>query len=217
MSNILFQIQKGNIFNLLIFHRTYKANSMRESQEFCFKIAVIGDSQVGKTSLMDKFTKKSFDRDNGRTFGVKVSMFNSEIEGNLIKLGIWDIAGGTKYHFLLPGFLKESKAAILVFSLEDNDLGKESFIHIPEWHKEILKNCGEIPVFIFANKVDLVNENKLSESRIKNLVEEYNFRGYYLTSAMSESVIRILKVISKELYEENRVLHLEFKDNNQSK
>ena len=180
---------------------------MKEGQKFRFKISVIGDSQVGKTSLMEKFTKSTFDKDYGKTFGVKVSMFDSDIEGNMIRLLFWDIAGGAKYHFLRPRFLKESRAAILVFSLEDNELGKESFNHIPEWYNEVLKNCGEIPIYIFANKVDLVDENKLDESNIKNLVEENNFRGYYFTSAISGSnIIKILKVIRQDLYEKYNVL-----------
>lgn len=181
---------------------------MKEGQEFHFKIAVIGDCQVGKTSLMNKFTQRSFDKDYGKSFGVKVSMFDNEIERNSIKLGFWDIAGDAKYHFLLSGFLKKSDAAILVFSLENNELGKKSFIHIPEWHMEVLKNCGEIPVYVFANKVDLVDENKLDESNIKNLVEENNFRGYILTSAISgRNIIRIFKDISEELYKKCKVLY----------
>ena len=184
---------------------------MKESQNNYFKIAVVGDSQVGKTSLMDKFTQRSFDKDYSKTFGVKVSMFDGIIEGNSIKLGFWDIAGDPKYHFLLPGFLKASIATILVFSLEDNELGRESFNHIPKWHKEVQKNCGEIPIYIFANKVDLVDENKLDKSNIKNLVEKNNFRGYYFTSAISGSnIIKILKVIRQDLYERYKAFHLKF-------
>jgi len=185
---------------------------MQESQKFCFKIAVIGDSQVGKTSLMEKFTKSSFDRDYGKTFGVKISMFDSEIEGDMIRLLFWDIAGNAKYHFLRPGFFKNSNAAILVFSLEDNELGKESFNHIRKWYSEVLKNCGEIPIYIFANKVDLVDENKLNESKIKLVVEEHNFRGYFLTSVISGSkIIKTFKVIIQDLYKTYIALHPEFK------
>ncbi len=180
---------------------------MKGSQKFRFKITVIGDSQVGKTSLMDKFTKSSFDRDYGKALGIKASMFDSEIEGNKIRLLFWDIAGGDEHRFLRPSFYRNSSGIIIVFSLEDNEQGKESFNHIPEWHREVIKNCGEIPIYIFANKVDLVDENKLDESNIKNLVEENNFRGYYLTSVISGSnIIRGFRVISEELYKKYSVL-----------
>ncbi|KKK98099.1 hypothetical protein LCGC14_2646130, partial [marine sediment metagenome] len=120
---------------------------MKEVQKYRFKIAVIGDSQVGKTSLMDKFTKSSLSRDYGKTLGVKVSMLDTEIEGNMIRLLFWDIAGCDDYHFLLPLHFKETRAALLIFSLEDNKLGKESFNHILKWYREILKNCGGVPIY----------------------------------------------------------------------
>ncbi len=180
---------------------------MKEVQKYRFKIAVIGDSQVGKTSLMDKFTKSSLSRDYGKTLGVKVSMLDTEIEGNMIRLLFWDIAGCDDYHFLLPLHFKETRAALLIFSLEDNKLGKESFNHILKWYREILKNCGGVPIYLIANKVDLVDENKLDESKIKNLVEENNFRGYCLTSSLSgSSIITLFKAISEELYKRNKIL-----------
>ncbi|MHA2260728.1 MAG: Rab family GTPase [Promethearchaeota archaeon] len=181
---------------------------MAERRKYGFKISVIGDSQVGKTSLMRKFTNSPFDRAYDKTLGVKVSLLDNEIEGNIIRLQFWDIAGGKEYHFLRPSFYRNSIGAIIVFSLEDNELGKESFNRIPEWHREITKNCGEIPVYIFANKVDLVEENKLDESNIKNLVEENNLRGYYLTSAISgNSFIELFKGISEDLFQRYKELH----------
>ncbi|KKM94921.1 hypothetical protein LCGC14_1193360, partial [marine sediment metagenome] len=89
---------------------------MKEGQKFRFKVAVIGDSQVGKTSLMDKFTKSSINRDYGKSLGVQVSMFDSEIEGNMIRLLFWDIAGSDEYHFLRLQIFKETRAALIVFS-----------------------------------------------------------------------------------------------------
>jgi len=179
---------------------------MKEGQKYCFKIAIIGDSQVGKSSLMKNFTISSFDGDYGKTLGVQISLFDSEIKGNMIRLLLWDIAGRDDYNKLYLQHSKKTNAAILVFSLEDNELGKESFNHILEWHREVLKNCGKIPIYIIGNKVDLAEENKLDESKIKHLVEENNFRGYYLTSAISGSrIVKLFKVISEDLYKKYKV------------
>ena len=184
---------------------------MKEGQKFRFKIAVIGDSQVGKTTLMDKFTKSSISRDYGKSIGVKVSTYEREIEGNMIRLLFWDIAGSDEYLFFHPQIFKETRAVLIVFSLEDNKLGKESYNHILKWYREVLKNCGEIPIYIIANKVDLVDENKLDVSKIKKLVAEYNFRGYCLASSISGSnIIKIFKEICEGLYKKNNVLYPEF-------
>lgn len=184
---------------------------MKEVQKFCFKIAVIGDSQVGKTSLMDKFTKSSFGRDYSKTLGVKVSRIESEIEGNMIRLLFWDIADRDEYQVFRIQHFKQTHAALLVFSLEDNKLGKESFNHILKWYREVFINCGEIPIYIIANKVDLVDENRMDESNIKKLVEENNFRAYCLTSSISGSgIAKIFKIICEDLYKSYGVLRPEF-------
>lgn len=120
---------------------------------------------------------------------------------NIIRLIFWDIAGGDEYHLLRPSFYRESSAAIIVCSLEDNELGRESFTHIPDWHSILLKYRGQIPIYLFANKVDLVNEDMLDDMKMKRLVRENNFHGYYYTSVESEqSVIKAFNDISMELY-----------------
>jgi small GTP-binding protein len=147
------------------------------------KVTVIGDGSVGKTSLIQKFTQGIFKTDYVKTIGAQLTNYETEIDGYRIELIFWDIAGQDNFHFLRPSFYRGSKAAIIVYSLEENDLGKRSFNHITTWHKDVKQFCGEIPVVLFANKVDLINEQNLDKSKIQNLVKEHNFLCYYITSA----------------------------------
>jgi len=147
------------------------------------KVTVIGDGSVGKTSLIQKFTQGIFKTDYVKTIGAQLTNYETEIDEYRIELIFWDIAGQDNFHFLRPSFYRGSKAAIIVYSLEENDLGKRSFNHITTWHKDVKQFCGEIPVVLFANKVDLINEQNLDKSKIQNLVKEHNFLGYYITSA----------------------------------
>ena len=150
---------------------------------FVFKITVIGDGEVGKTSLIKKFTKGSFKEDYIRTIGAQFSKYNEIIDKDEIVLFFWDIAGQDEFHFLRPSFFKDSRAAIIVYSLEENELGRESFKHITNWHDDIKKFCGDIPVIVFGNKVDLVDEESFDEANILKLVNKRKFLGYYRTSA----------------------------------
>ena len=166
-----------------------------------FKITVIGDGMVGKTSLIKKFTKSSFRQGYVKTIGAQFSVFDKEINEDKIKLLFWDIAGQVDFNFLRPTYYKNSQAAIIVYSLEDNDIGKKSFKHIVNWYRDISKYCGEIPVVIFANKVDLVDENDLNTDKIQNIVNKHNFLGFYLTSAKTgKNVITAFNAIINELY-----------------
>jgi small GTP-binding protein len=180
---------------------------MSKSHEYGYKISIIGDGGVGKTSLINKFTKGTFEKDYIKTIGAQFSKYEKEIDGDEIKLVFWDIAGQGDFNFLHPLFYKESRACIIVYSLEENDLGTESFTHIKNWHTELKKYCGDIPVVLFANKVDLVNENDLNALEIQELVKADNFLGYYITSAKTgQGVIEAFNAIIEKLYYKSKKL-----------
>ncbi|MFX1376893.1 MAG: Rab family GTPase [Promethearchaeota archaeon] len=178
---------------------------------FVFKIVVIGDGRVGKTSLIQKFTHSTFREDYIKTIGAQLSNYDKEINGDKIRLQFWDIAGQDSFHFLRPSFFKNSRAAIIVFSLEENKLGLESFENIPDWYDEIEKYCGNIPIIVFANKVDLVNANQVNESSIKELLNGDNCLGYHLTSAKTgQGVIDAFNCIIDDLYYKFKSLPTKF-------
>ncbi len=169
--------------------------------KFVFKITVVGDGGVGKTSLIKKYTEGTFEEDYISTVGAQFSFYTEKINGDECKLYLWDIAGQSEFEFLRGDFYEESKAAIIVYSLEENDHGKESFSHLNDWYEDLKKHCGDIPVIIFANKVDLVDENKLNTNDIENFVKEKNIIGVFRTSAktgqrVNDAFLRIIK----ELY-----------------
>ena len=177
---------------------------------FKFKITVIGDGVVGKTSLIKKFTKGNFQKEYIKTIGAQLSKFNQEIDGDQCELVFWDIAGQDDFNFLHPLFYKESKAGIIVCSLETNDLGKDSFTHIMNWYSELEKYCGDIPVVLFANKVDLVEEDNLDTRKIQEFVKEREFLGYYLTSAKTgQGVHEAFNTIIENLYYKYKALSSE--------
>ncbi|MBY9014654.1 MAG: GTP-binding protein [Candidatus Lokiarchaeota archaeon] len=176
-------------------------------EKFVFKITVIGDGMVGKTSLIKKFTQGSFQTDYIRTIGAQFSKYKQNIEGDTCTLSIWDIAGQDEFFFLRPSFYKESKAAIIVYSLEDNQLGKDSFKHISNWHNDIKKFCGKIPLILLGNKVDLIDKNILDESKMLKLAQKREFLGHFITSALTgEGVIKAFQVIINELYHKYKKL-----------
>ena len=166
---------------------------------FVFKITVIGDGAVGKTSLIKKYTQGSFQKDYIKTLGAQFSKYDEEIEGNNVKLFFWDIAGQAEFMFMRPTFYKGSKAAIIVFSHGEGE--EESYEHITSWHDDIKKFCGDLPIVLFGNKVDLVKQKNLNDKKVMDLIKERNFLGYYKTSAKTGSgVYKAFQAIIKELY-----------------
>ena len=166
---------------------------------FVFKITVIGDGAVGKTSLIKKYTQGSFQKDYIKTLGAQFSKYDEGIEGDNVKLFFWDIAGQAEFMFMRPTFYKGSKAVIIVFSYGEGE--EESYEHVTDWHDDIKKFCGDLPVILFGNKIDLINEKDLDDKRVQDLVKERKFLGYYKTSAKTGAgVYKAFQVIIKELY-----------------
>jgi len=169
---------------------------------FQFKITVIGDGAVGKSSLIKQFTQSSFKEEYIKTIGAQFSVYDKTIDDDAIKLLFWDIAGQDEFNFLRPSFFNNSKAAIIVYSLEEeNELGKVSFEHVHDWHEDVKHHCGDIPVVLFANKVDLVKESQINKVKIERLVEEEQFLNYCLTSAKTgEGVVEAFNELIEILY-----------------
>ena len=181
-----------------------------KKREFRFKVSVIGDGRVGKTTLIKRFTQSSFKKDYIKTLGAQFSKYDKEIDGDTFRLLFYDIAGQDRFRFARPSFFKNSKAAIIVYSLEKNKLGEDSFNHILDWYKDITKHTGVIPIIIFANKIDLVEEDKLDNNAIEELVKENDFIGYYITSAKTgQGVIEAFEAIIEILYNKSKSMSVE--------
>ena len=172
------------------------------NDEFRFKITVIGDGMVGKTSLIKKFTQGSFQTDYIKTIGAQFSKYSQIMEKDSCTLFLWDIAGQDEFFFLRPSFYQESRAAIIVYSLEENQLGKDSFKHITNWYNDIKKYCGKIPTILLGNKVDLINKDDFDNSKAVSIVRKRDFIGHYITSALTgEGVVDAFQAIINILYQ----------------
>lgn len=173
--------------------------------DFIFKISVIGNGEVGKTSLIRQYTQATFQNAYIKTIGAQFSTYNEKIEGLNCKLTLWDIAGQDDHFFLRPAFYKGSSLGIIVFSFENSDHGKESVKNIPAWHTDIKKYCGKIPIVLFGNKIDLVDENKIDVDAIEKIVKKQSFLGFFKTSAKTgNGVVDGFRTILKTLIDQEK-------------
>jgi len=176
-----------------------------------YKVTVIGDGAVGKTSLIKKFTKGEFNEQYIMTMGAQFTQYQTKVSGTPLDLVFWDIAGQESFAKLRPSFYQGTSAAIIVFSHENNEKGEKSFKNITKWLDDIKKNCGLLPIMLFGNKVDLVGniesimknkENPKSNYNVDILMKGYNFLGYYLTSALSgQGVNQAFNVLANKLFQ----------------
>ncbi|MFX0032665.1 MAG: Rab family GTPase [Candidatus Hodarchaeota archaeon] len=169
-----------------------------------FKITVIGDAAVGKTSLIKKYTKGEFQRNYISTLGTQFTRHEEVIEGVAIELILWDIAGQAAFEVMRQNFYTGSSGAIIVFSHSPNET--KSFNNIDKWLSEVREHCGNVQIALFGNKIDLISEEELQstalcDSNVEGYVKSHNFLGYYKTSALTgEGVYEAFYALAKRLH-----------------
>ncbi|KKM68859.1 hypothetical protein LCGC14_1456730 [marine sediment metagenome] len=178
---------------------------MSEEKGFGFKITVIGDGAVGKTSLIKKYTQGAFRKEYISTLGTQFSKYEEVIEGDKVELYLWDIAGQDQFQALRQRFYTGSSGAIVVFSHADEQ--ERSWNHVERWVADVKKHCPNIPMILFGNKIDLVDEASLDDgsprgnANVEQFAKDNKFIGYYKTSALTGGgVIDAFKVLVKKLY-----------------
>lgn len=179
-----------------------------EGKGYGFKVVVIGDGAVGKTSLIKKYTQGSFKKEYIATLGTQFSKYEEEINGDKVELFLWDIAGQEQFQALRQRFYIGSAGAIIVFSLDPEQ--SRSYEHVPRWLDDLKKHCGNIPIVLFGNKIDLVEDGSLEgnpilptvDANVVQFAKENRFLGYYKTSALTgQGVTDAFKALVKKLYQ----------------
>jgi len=125
-----------------------------------FKLVLIGDGAVGKTSVRRKYLGKGFISSHIATIGVDFAQKYMQIDGTTVRLVIWDLAGQTGFERVRRHYYQGCSALVLVYDITNRD----SFDNMSRWLVETFKYAGEIPpTAILANKVDLRTSNDSSK------------------------------------------------------
>ncbi len=154
-----------------------------------FRIVLLGEAAVGKTSLLRRYTENSFDEEYkqtlGTTFSTKdVSVSDSSGQVRQVRLVIWDMGGQQTYRELRRQYMKGAAGAIIVYDVTR----PETFMAMNTWFESFREVCASDPVIICANKVDL--EGKRMVPVAPGLMLRNWFQAeYYETSAKTGSSV----------------------------
>ena len=162
-----------------------------------FKVVLVGESGVGKTSIITQFIDQTFQEDiqstTGGTFSTKSVVCDG---GKVLKFEIWDTAGQEKYRSLTTMFYKDANAAVMVYDVTRAD----SFEEIKNyWSNQIKDNSPEnIILAIAANKSDLIEQETVDEGEARNFAKELNAIFVTTSAKSSEGINSLFEEIAKK-------------------
>ena len=147
--------------------------------QYIFKLILIGNSGVGKSCILQRYIRHSFEESYKCTIGVDFLMKSVIINGITVKLQLWDTAGQEKYKSMVSSYYRGANVALIVFDLTS----RPSFDALPLWIENFYKNGPEQKnIILIGNKKDLVDERQVTQEEAEMFAETNNMI-YFETSA----------------------------------
>ena len=165
-----------------------------------YKIVIIGDINVGKTSILSRFRYGTFEQAYMPTLGIDFFTKNLFYEDKTIRLILWDTAGQERFRSLIPSYLKNAHCIIIVYDITN----KESFNSLNHWLNDAKENTIEGTIFVICgNKVDLKEKRVISNEQINAYIKKNNLIYVECSAKNGEGIKDLFNIIAKNLGESN--------------
>jgi len=168
-----------------------------DDYDYLFKVVLIGDSGVGKSNLLSRFTRNEFNLESKSTIGVEFATKSIQCDGKTIKAQIWDTAGQERYRAITSAYYRGAVGALLVY-----DISKRiSYDNVSRWLKELRDHADQnIVIMLVGNKKDLRHLRQVTTDEAKAFCEQHKL-FFIETSALSDNnVTKAFETILKEIY-----------------
>ena len=137
-----------------------------------FKLIFLGDQSVGKSCIMNRFMNDTFTEEYQATIGLDFQSKNVQIDNQDIHLLLYDTAGQEKFRSLIPMYTRDANIILLVYDITS----KDSFLHIPEWLKDLTNiKMDEVIFALVGNKNDLGDNRAVSIEEGQKFAQEHDF------------------------------------------
>ena len=166
-------------------------------------LATLGNSNVGKTNIINNFLGLQFTDKNISTIGIDFKIKNVILENNSkLKVKIWDTAGQERFRSMAFNFLKNIQGILLIYDLTD----ESSFISIDRWinNLENKLDIKNVPIILVGNKNDKEDERKISYEKGLKYAQKYNFKFFEMSAKTGENVNEAFLTLIHLYYDKNK-------------
>lgn len=172
--------------------------AVRRTTAQSFKVVLLGEGCVGKTSLVLRYTEDKFNDKHVSTLQASFVKKKLNLNGRRVNLAIWDTAGQERFHALGPIYYRMSNGAILVYDITDED----SFQKVKNWIKELKKMLGsEICLVIAGNKIDLEKDRTVSIEDAENYAHSVGAVHFHTSAKMNSGIEELFLSLCRMMIE----------------
>lgn len=172
---------------------------MEENYDLLFKVLLVGDSSVGKTSVLLRYTDETFHAEFQSTIGVDFRIKTISMNNKVLKLQMWDTAGQDRYRNLVSSYYRGARGLIIVYDITN----KASFENVPKWIEECnLRVDIAIPKVLIGNKSDLNKNRQVSFEEGKEISERLGMRFFETSAKNNENIKEVFEGLGREMLEE---------------
>jgi Ras-related protein Rab-8A len=168
---------------------------MAQAYDVLIKLLMIGDSGVGKSCLLLRFSDDSFTPTFITTIGIDFKIKTIDLNGKRVKLQIWDTAGQERFRTITTAYYRGANGILLVYDVTDEN----SFLNIRNWMKSIDQHAADsVKRILIGNKADMVNERVIETVRGQALADEYGIKFFECSAKTDQNVTEAFMEIARQ-------------------
>ena len=174
--------------------------SNNQEYDYLFKLLLIGNSSVGKSSLLVRFVDDIWEENFVPTIGVDFKLKTLDVNGKKVKLQIWDTAGQERFKNITASYYRGGNGVLVVYDITDRD----SFTNLTTWLIEIEKNANKnVFKLLIGNKNDLESERKVTFNEGKEFADSNGMKFIETSAKTADKVYEAFELLTKEIIKNN--------------
>ncbi|CAL9185407.1 ras-related protein RABA2a-like [Musa acuminata AAA Group] len=174
-----------------------RRGGLEDEYDYLFKVVLIGDSGVGKSNLLSRFTRNHFSIDSKSTIGVEFATRTLQVEGKTVKAQIWDTAGQERYRAITSAYYRGALGALLVYDVTK----PKSFENVDRWLKELRDHAdANIVVMLIGNKTDLKHLRAVASEDAQSFAEKEGLSFVETSALEATNVEKAFQIVLAEIY-----------------
>lgn len=167
-----------------------------KSYDYLFKLLLIGDSGVGKTSILFKFSEDTFSPAFISTIGIDFKIRTIEVDGKRIKLQVWDTAGQERFRTITTAYYRGAMGIMLVYDVSN----LKSFENISNWIRNIeMHATQDVELMILGNKCDIADKRQVSKEKGEQLALQHSIKFMETSAKASINIEEAFVTLARDI------------------